>query len=285
MNQNQNVPYGMGYPGGMPMGSIGGAPAFGYTPQVAPTQPNYTQPLTAEEIETLRAKHEQFSLGLTQEELLRGICFHRDATSKKETLKDNGDGSVTCLICGKTFIPTADLLDKDVENAVQNLVDILQSVKLLYLDMPEQAAREFFQILPLIEKVPELYKLANKNFVKHENWNTYRYNATPSTANIYNMLAGGYGFGGPAPQQAMYGMPQQPMYGAAPQPVVAPNGMPTNGFGFGAGVPMQPPVGYTPQVSGYQYTPGATAPQQQPVVDATATVTDSQPQVNQKFEK
>ena len=64
--------------------------------------------------------------------------------------------------------------------------------------------------------------------------------------------------------------------------MVGPNGMVSNGFGYGV---AQPPVGYTPQVTGYQYNPGMQPVQPQPAVESTATVSDSQPQVNQKFEK
>lgn len=270
---------------------LGGIPPYGYQPQAA-SPAKFTNTLTAEEIKSLRQNTEAFSLGLTNEERLRGICFHRDE-SGKETLRENADGTVTCTICGKTFVPVMDLNPESVEGAINNLVDILQTTKMLYLDMPEEAAREYYQIIPLIEKCGKLYEIASKNFIKHEQWQNYSFSGNPTTMNLYNMMAGGFAFGG-----SQYGNPmmqQQQMaapMGAGPMgsaPIA--NGyvpMGSNGFGY---TQTPPQAGYQPQVNGYAYQPSnpyVQAPQvQAPTGDTTTAQTVAEPdkvQVNAKFE-
>ena len=215
--------------------NFGGITPVGFQNNV--NQIKYTQTLTPEQIATLRQKSDKFSLGLTQEDVWRGICFHRD--DKGTTLRQNPDGTTTCTICGYTFDPSQDMSEEDVQMAVNGIIDIMQTIKLLYLDMPEQPAKEYFQIIPLLEKAPKLYKLASDNFARHEQWNNFRFNGTPNTINLYNMLNSGM-----APnfmQQPMggMGMPQMGMMnngmmnnGMAMQPNMM-NGMMNNGMGMG----------------------------------------------------
>lgn len=273
MNNNYNN---YGYLGGIQPGG------YSYNQNVNPPKPKQT--LTKEQIEMLRKNTDTFSLGLTQEELLRGICLHRDVNGM-ETLKPNADGTVTCTICGKTFDPVQDMNEEDARATTQDFIDIIQTIKLLYLDMPVEVAEEFFQIIPLAEKVPKLYKLAADNFAKHENYNNWRYSGSPNTVNLYNMLMGG-GNVGMYGQQQMY--PQgQPMYGQTTLPTAPygtyPNQMPmtgqalmpgSNGMGY-----MGAPIGYQPQTTGFQYNapvgsaPVPPQPQMQPQTQVTTNPT------------
>lgn len=168
-------------------GYMGGMNPAGFQYQQNPNPPKYTQTLTKEQIAALRQNTDKFSLGLTQEEIWRGICFHRD-DSGNPTLRENPDGTLTCSICGYTFDPTQDMTEEEIQASVNGIVDIMQTIKLLYLDMPVQAAQEYFQIIPLLEKAPKLFKLASDNFSRHEQWNNFRFNGTPNTINMYNML-------------------------------------------------------------------------------------------------
>ena len=186
-------------PGGIYNNNIGGYAPSGYTQQ--PTAPQKTtNVLTKEEIKALRKSVDTFSLGLTENEILRGICFHKDENGQ-ETLKDNGDGTVTCTICGYTFDPLQNYTEEDLQRYVDNITDVLQTIKMLYIDMPAEAAREYFQIIPLINKIPKLFKIASDDFSRHENYNNYRFNGAPNTINLYNMLSNGTFNTGFAPQQ------------------------------------------------------------------------------------
>ena len=253
-------------------GYAGGMNPVGYAAAAPESQaPIYKNPLTPEEMEIIRKGVEQFSLAISKEEFYRGICGHRDQNGV-EALIDNGDGTSTCRICQKTF-KVSMIGELEVEARMESLLDCLQTIKLLYLDLPTEAAREYFQIIPLIEKLPEFYKLAVTNFTKHENWNNQRFMGSPNTVNLYQMLAGG-GI------NAMY---QNQMMNQHPLNYGQPQGMPMQQQGFN---PMQQPSpffnqqpqmqpGYTPMNQNYQYQPNPQAMQQcaQPAGNVAPTTT------------
>lgn len=232
--------------------------------------------LTAEEIEQLQKKVSQFSIAITNEERLRGICNHRTADGTQDALvEDQITGNMRCQICGYEFKPVDPSIGiEEIKNTVQVIEDILQTIKLLYIDLPPEAARDYFQIIPLIDKIPELFEFAAKNFSKHE-FNQWNINGRqPGTVNMFNNLlnlfGGGQmmqpqqpmGFGNPA-MNAPAGMPtgpaMQPMGFATPG--MAPGVVPqSNGFGF-AGASQ-----YQPQMGGFQYTPPVATTPAQPTV-------------------
>lgn len=276
-------------------GGFGGFNAPGYSPVVGNIKPTHgTNPLTADEIKSLRKHVDQFVIGLTQDEMLRSICFHKneDGTPALQSL---GGNKVRCLVCGKEFEFMDDLTEEDLNTAVQNLLNIMQSIKLMYVDFPEQPARDFFQMIGLIEKIPGLYKLAVEDLKKHEQGYNFRYQNGPSYNGIYNAITSGFGapgwgqyyqnapmmnsgFGGfQQPQQMGYGMtPNGNAFAGAP---IQPG---SNGFGFQQ--PQQQVMGYQPQGMNYSYVPGQMA--QQPMMGnqpnaAQAAVTQGAAQAQQ----
>ena len=251
---------------GVPQGT-----GYQYNPgnQQAPKQMNN---LSQEEIQKLVQKENQFSLQITETEKLRAVCNHRRADGMGDALvEDPVSGICRCQICGYEFKPADTALsEEDLKDIVANTLDVLQTIKLLYINMPVDAAREYYQIIPLIEKIPKLFEYAVKDYAKYEQYNPYNYNnRNMSTMNLFNMLSGalnGMPFGAAGqPQQAQQfagapqggmGMPQQPNMAFNPQMAGMPNmgayGMPQQGMsnGFVMGAP-----GYAPQTAGYQYNP------------------------------
>ena len=128
--------------------------------------PRRSNVLTDEQIATLRQKGAGFTLALTKEEVLRGQCTHINEQGQPAYI-NNPDGTCTCTICGHTW-KSADLSKDDVERAVQTVLDIMQTIKILYVNMPEQAGREYWQTIPLLEKLPKLYEVASDNFRSYE---------------------------------------------------------------------------------------------------------------------
>ena len=59
-------------------------------------------PLTREEIASLKQKGSAFSLAVTQEDVLRGMCFHKDENGVS-TLVTTQDGLTHCTLCGKSW--------------------------------------------------------------------------------------------------------------------------------------------------------------------------------------
>lgn len=240
---------------------------YGYNPY-QPQQPyndakGYCQTLTVEEANSLRKQIEEFSLNLSSRDQLSAICMHRDPATGKSTLIPNmADDTVTCSICGKTFTIVDGLTEADVLDAVQRLIDVIQTTKTLYLDMPTDAARHFYVVLALIEKIPGLYKIASDNFASHEAAINQGYDQNNlGIMGIYNMMNGWGGFvnpmmGQPMMNPAMAGQPMgapmmgQPYYGGGnPFYAQQPNQM--------AGVQMgaQPAPGYVPNMQGFSYSP------------------------------
>ena len=257
---------------------MGAAPMMGgyaYQGMGQPVQ-KHNNPLTPEQIKKLQQKGEQFSLGITEEEWLRGVCNHRNAEGTADTLVfDSLTGEARCTICGYKFKPIeSGVSPEEIKGDVERIVDILQTIKLMYIDLPAEAAKEYFQIIPLINKIPQLFEFAAKNMTKHETYNWQYNNRNMGAINMFNnlqsMFAGGMMM--QQPQQAyQQPMMQAPFMGGAPTGSYPVN----NGFGY-PGASMANPAlnqGYQPGAPGFSYTPNvqaATAPAQ-----ATVTAPDA----------
>lgn len=233
--------------------TMGGYQFNGYSQAQQPKVMNY---LTPEEIQQLQKKSDVFNLSLTATEDLQARCNHRVPDGSTDSLKfDPETGFATCTICGYKFRPIdPDVSKESIQEAVNQVVDILQTIKILYTDLPVQAAAEYYRIIPLITKIPQLFDFACKNFTKHE-YNAWSYN---------NMSQGGLALFQALQNNFGGGMMQQPQfnpYVAAPQqPVGYPQ---ANPFGYpGASQQMAAPMGYQPQTQGFAYAP------QQPVAPA-----------------
>ena len=177
----QQPNYGMGAPMGM----------------AQPNPNNYRIPstLSAEEIAMLRNQGSTFSLQLTQEEMLRAICNHRSEDGLSDTLVyDPVNGTAKCTVCGYEFRPVEPNVDYDsIKEDIKRVEDIIQTTKLMYVDLPQQAAKDYYPILGLLEKLPQLMEYAAKNMAKHDNYN-YMYDqrnmgAAAMFANLSNMFS------------------------------------------------------------------------------------------------
>ena len=244
----------------------------------------YTQPLTPEQINQLRSRGGAFKIEVTEEDLLRAACTHKENGHPTLVVEgqnpDTGNDILHCTICGETF-EMVDYNRAEVEKAVKLIEDLLQTSKALYLDIPEQLATQYYQMIPLLKMFPELYERAQKNFSMYENALGYQPNNVVAGTNGFAMMnsmlsnpyaaAGGYnmyaqqpmGYPQPMPQQQMM---QQPMGYAQPQPVVMPYAQPMgNPYGnpFMTGAPQQ----VAPQAP----TAGVVPPA--PAVDQSAEVT------------
>lgn len=240
MNNYANQPMNQGYGYGMYPQQPG--TNYGQFPTA-----KMTQPLTPEQIRELRSTGSGFSLKVDQIEILRSHCTHKD--NGNIALVKNADGSSTCTVCGETF----NLVDKDVEEVkaiVNAVIDILQSVKTYYLDIPENYVKDYFNMIPYLEKLPKFFEVALHNFTKYEsgaflnqNNNMFGFQMLNAlTSPGYGQMGGGMMGGQPQMGMAPVPMYQQPQYTPQPQMGMAPApGMNP----FGAVQPMN--QGYTPQ--------------------------------------
>lgn len=250
-NNNQNYAgYGI-YPNNM------GGTQYGQFPQA-----KMTQPLTPEQMRELRSTGSGFSLKVDPVEILRSHCTHKD--NGNIALVKNADGSSTCTVCGATF----NLLDKDIEEVAEitrAVLDVLQSIKTYYLDIPENYVKDYFNMIPYLEKLPKFYEVALHNFAKYENGaflnnnnNMYGFQmlsalTSPGFGQMGNGMMGGQM---QQPQMAPMGGYGQPQYNPQPQmqPQMAPGYNPFGGT-------QQPQIGYGQPQMQQQVQP---APQPQP---------------------
>lgn len=307
---NQQTQQGAFAPNPMYYGNVN---SYGQVPN--PQQPpRVSNWLTPEKIALLKKGVEQFNLSVSDEDVARGQCNHIDnATGMPALIPDiDGSGGYTCQICGTHFV-SRDYTPEEVKQATDFILDILNTIKITYLSLDPNAAMDYFQIIPFIEKVPKLFEVAANDFKKYEGLSGFRPNGnslnpfaafgmmmTPGFGNQMNMGGyqqpyGAYPQGQPIPPQPMNaGFAQQnpafnPMYGQYyGQPATAPTGFYPN---------QQPaPAGYQPQTQGFAMNPqGAAAPQpvqntnmpQQPVAPAATTPepTKGEVKVDTQFKK
>lgn len=229
-----------------------------------------TQPLTEEQAKLLRQKENSFDLKIDQIDLLRAICTHKDPTTGQSTLIDNHDGTYTCTICGARF-PFFDGSKEDVEKAVEVILQVMQTDKALWLDAPKAMTENFYQMIPLLMKLPAVHEMSVKNFAKYENnmnnpmspmgygysgfnalqnlmFNPYPAYAAPMQPQMNNQFAAPM----QQPMAPQYGAPMmQPManpymngWGAPATPVAMNGAMDPNPMAYNA--PVAPSAGVVP---------------------------------------
>lgn len=189
-------------------------------------RPSMTQPLTNEEIAILTEKGGAFSTKVTQEDMLKAYCTHKRNGAIVAT--QNPDGSFTCPICGETF-NSVDMSKESIEADVEKVIDDIQNIKLAYLDMPIDVARQYFPIIPLLRKLPQLSTIAASNWAKYDG-------SAMTTATAANSP---YGYA--AYNQMLSG---QGMYPVMMGPVMGYPAMPAGTTMVGGGIPVNPGAAY-----------------------------------------
>jgi len=257
------------------MQPMGGFQYNGFNGQPQATQ-KFNNVLTPEQIKKLQQNTDQFQIGLTEEEMMRAICNHRSIDGMSDALVfDKMTGVARCTICGYEFRP-ADSNEsiENIKDAVERVIDYIQTVKIMYYDFPASAAQEYYPIIPLLNKLPKLFEFAAKNMSKHEayGWafNNYNMGAVQMLNNL-NSMFGGMG-------NMMY---QQPQYQAAPQmnPQYQQAPMQMNPFNMQQPMPQAaaPSVAPVFNTSAYQapvypgYVPQANATPVAPTSDSVAS--------------
>ena len=209
--QSQQMPYNYNYSYNPNMFS-----AVGYA---MPQMRKGTNALTLEQQQELQQKAGGLNLMPTKEEYYQAICTHRDIKSGYNVTIEDESGNLTCPICSSQF-RSLNMTDKDVEEAVSTIVDILENTKMLYLDIPPEVCQEFMKILPMVKKIPALYKIAAANFRQYENIPTSVQNGPSSLISQYNYVNGPLGaqFSVPMPYMQQQPMMQQPQQAYMQQP-------------------------------------------------------------------
>ena len=117
---------------------------------------SFCQTLTQEQADALRQHIEKFTLNLSDKDIWTAICVHRDPATGNTTLqKDALDPErVRCALCGESFRFLRNLSEDKVQMLIDQALDVMQSIKAMYMDMPVDSAKNFFAIIALLKKVP-----------------------------------------------------------------------------------------------------------------------------------
>jgi len=242
---NQNNYYSYGAPAyNFPFGGYGAQPQAMPMYNTQPMkQPEYTNPLGAAKIKELLEKGNGGpKIALTEEDFYEAICTHR-FNNHLEVI-EIGDGKLKCKICGAEFTPVENADIEDVKRATENLLNILHTAKLAWLDVPDKVATEFFQAMAVVKKTPELFKIAMSNFAQYTGYQVQNVNYPINGFGLMNQILGPQPYTGyVAPYAQPQSFQQQPVapYGfnaAAQQMQAAAPGI-SNGFGYNAPQPLQ----------------------------------------------
>lgn len=228
----------------MNFGNFNNMPTGGYYGGMMYQEPpklQMTQGLTKEQLNSL-TKNSSFSLEISEEDLWRSYCTHR--YENKFAVTQDEEGNFICALCGTKFRPY-DGEVADARELVNKVVDLMETTKMQALNLPPQTIKDFFQIEPMIKKLPDLYDRSKNDYkralgVNNEYYYGQENNGFAMYQNMINPMAGN-GYYDPAMMnmgQPMYGaQPQQPMYG---QPMM--QQAPQQNMMYGGQAPMQQPM-------------------------------------------
>lgn len=121
----------------------------------------YTNPLGPKKIEELllKPKPENNSISITEDDYIRSICTHRH-NDHLEVVSD-GAGRFRCKICGAEFSTLDTITYNEVVALTNEMINLMNTIKLRWLGIPDKTAIELFQSMVVLEKVPEMFRFAD----------------------------------------------------------------------------------------------------------------------------
>lgn len=275
-------------------GNAGNAAAGSWGPQAFPGTYNYmggkppqmpvfSNPMTEEEHKLL-LNDGGFNTTRNKLDVIRDMCTHKH--NGQICVFERPDHLVQCSYCGKVWEMKDNYTHEDVENLVEEIVSVIETIKTFLPSVSPDLARQLFAALGMIELIPSMfdYAMDTLNKMKNSAYGGIMPNQSSDYANTLNALWGltgavtpgmpQYGnymasqlynqfgaptqaWGAPAPAGApmQMGAPAQPWMGGAPAPAGAPMQMGSPAQPWWASTtpaaPMQPgapaqPWGATP---------------------------------------
>ena len=147
---------------------VGAAPIPGSPVAVKPIK--FTNPLTKEDLQRLqKTKTPAFSFNLTPDEMTNAKCPHRlikeDGTAQSWMTTSDGGMTAHCAGCGATF-RLQKVSPEELSNAIDIVKSTIQQAKAYGFQMPDEFFTEYAMIIPLLDKLPQIYTMANINFAE-----------------------------------------------------------------------------------------------------------------------
>lgn len=209
---------------------VGSAPIPGTPVAVKPIK--FTNPLTKEDLQRLqKTKTPAFSFNLTPDEMTKAKCPHRlikeDGTAQSWMTTSDGGMTAHCAGCGATF-RLQKVSPEELSNAIDIVKSTIQQAKAYGFQMPEEFFTEYAMIIPLLDKLPQIYTMANINFAEIQRSLRPVTSAPNPRGNdwdvLHSVVNGTYGNSYPGAMSAasMQGATFTPGYAAAPTYGVTP---------------------------------------------------------------
>ena len=209
---------------------VGAAPIPGSPVAVKPIK--FTNPLTKEDLQRLqKTKTPAFSFNLTPDEMTKAKCPHRlikeDGTAQSWMTTSDGGMTAHCAGCGATF-RLQKVSPEELSNAIDIVKSTIQQAKAYGFQMPEEFFTEYAMIIPLLDKLPQIYTMANINFAEIQRSLRPVTSAPNPRGNdwdvLHSVVNGTYGNSYPGAMSAasMQGATFTPGYAAAPTYGVTP---------------------------------------------------------------
>ena len=218
-------------------------------------QPQNVNAITEEEIKLIAAsKPNKLDINISQEDNIRAMCTHKHNGQDVVQLINDESGDVWCPICQERWSPSR-MTKEDITNAVNVIISQMQNAKWAG-DLNVALVRDYFPMIPLLKKFPEIYEYSMQTFNKYASQNGYNFANEAAIYSQYNQLmnyapmtySNGY-----TQQQPMSYVPQNgmPVYGQPQQPYM------NQPMGYGQAAtavnPMQAPYGVAPQAPNQQF--------------------------------
>lgn len=261
-------------------------------------QPQNVNAITEEEMNFIKqSKPDMLDINVSQADNIISMCTHKHNGMDMVQQVSDGTGDVWCPICNQRWTPTSDTSEDEVKNLIEKLVDHMQTSKWVG-DLPTELVRDYYSMIPLLNKFPDIYKYAMRTFNKYLGTTGYTDANEASIYAQYNRMMHNSPMYPVYPQQPtmqpnmqpmqqapmmqpnMQPMQQTPMMQPAPMvnPMQTPYGVSPNPVNnqfvnqadmmMGNTVYGQPPIGYQPAAAQVQQQAQAQA--QQPAQEAAA---------------
>lgn len=230
------------------VGNLGGPIANQYMAPQKP--PAMSQPLNQENIAMLQNLGGSFSAKVSQTDILRSVCTHKN--NGQIVAFQNPDGKMVCPICGESWNPV-EYSEEEINAKVEDIIDALQMAKVYAIDTPTKVIEEFFPIIPLMRKIGKFTTIASNEFARFEPaLGMQQQQNAMSGFGMLGQLTGGYNMG-------MMGEYNPAMGGYNPG---VSQGQPINGMMMQpGGVAQNQQMMYNPNMMQGQPMPGYNVPQ------------------------
>ena len=195
---------------------------MGARPQVQ--MPVFSNPMTEEEHKLL-LNDGGFNTTRNKLDVIRDMCTHKH--NGQICVFERPDHLVQCSYCGKVWEMKDNYTHEDVENLVEEIVSVIETIKTFLPSVSPDLARQLFAALGMIELIPSMFDYAMDTLNKMKNaTGGIMPNQSSDYANTLNALWGLTGAVTPGmPQYGNYmasqlynqfGAPAQPWGAAAP---------------------------------------------------------------------